>query len=58
MDRGLTRTRQADRVVNQKQIVRTLPLVAGTLVPLDLRRTWLSAVIFLTKLSVREIREL
>ena len=40
-----------------KQMARTLPVVSGTLVPLDFRRAWLNgAVIFLTKLSVREIR--
>lgn len=40
-----------------KETARTVPVAGGTLLLLDFRRAWLNgAVIFLTKLSVREIR--
>lgn len=57
MDGGLNTQTSGGSRRKSKQRARTLPLVGGTLVPLDFRRTWLNgAVIFLTKLSVREIR--
>ena len=57
MDGGLNTQMSGGPRQQSKEMVRTLPVVGGTLLLLDFRRTWLNgAVILLTKLSVREIR--
>ena len=57
MDGGLDTQTSDEPNEKSKWTTRTLPAAGGTLLPLDFRRAWLNgAVIFLTKLSVREAK--
>lgn len=57
MDGGLNTQTSGGPRRKSKRTARTLPVVDGTLVPLDFRRTWLNgALMIFLRLSVREIK--